>query len=130
MRKTMARQSNTRCFSWVPLNMFNIVRPRAKQRVHRGVTSSSNTRTSDAFFITPFDHCIVEPAGALICASDPQPFKAFQYKELFINYAMKSSIVSFELWAAKTKKSMILVKEIFFLIFLIFKMHACNGTTK
>ncbi|CAN6553973.1 unnamed protein product [Malus baccata var. baccata] len=33
--------------------------------------------------------CIVEPAKALISASNPHHYKPFQYKEFFINYVMK-----------------------------------------
>ncbi|KAM1454659.1 hypothetical protein PS2_004114 [Malus domestica] len=60
-----------------------------KSAEHRAVTSSSHSRTSTAFFIAPSDDCIVEPAEALISASNPQHYKPFQYKEFFINYAMK-----------------------------------------
>ncbi|KAM2009585.1 hypothetical protein ACFX16_004334 [Malus domestica] len=56
---------------------------------HWAVTSSSHSRTSTAFFIAPSDDCIVEPAEALISASNPQHYKPFQYKEFFINYVMK-----------------------------------------
>ncbi|RXH87338.1 hypothetical protein DVH24_028838 [Malus domestica] len=56
---------------------------------HWAVTSSSHSRTSTAFFIAPSDDCIVEPAEALISASNPQHYKPFQYKEFFINYLMK-----------------------------------------
>ncbi|CAN6553969.1 unnamed protein product [Malus baccata var. baccata] len=60
-----------------------------KSAEHRAVTSSSHSRTSAAFFIAPSDDFIVEPAGALISASNPQLYKPFQYKEFFINYVMK-----------------------------------------
>ncbi|CAN6688847.1 unnamed protein product [Malus baccata var. baccata] len=60
-----------------------------KSAEHRAVTSSSHSRTSTAFFIAPSDDCIVEPAEALISASNPQHYKPFQYKEFFINYVMK-----------------------------------------
>ncbi|KAM1765076.1 hypothetical protein ACFX11_004247 [Malus domestica] len=42
-----------------------------KSAEHRAVTSSSHSRTSAAFFTAHSDDCIVEPAGALISASNP-----------------------------------------------------------
>ncbi|CAB4291509.1 unnamed protein product [Prunus armeniaca] len=56
---------------------------------HRAVTNSRNARTSTAFFFTPSPDCLIKPAGVLINASNPQLYKAFQYKEFFSNYAMK-----------------------------------------
>ncbi|KAB2602235.1 hyoscyamine 6-dioxygenase-like [Pyrus ussuriensis x Pyrus communis] len=60
-----------------------------KSAEHQAVTSSSHSRTSAAFFVAPSDDCIVEPAGALISASNPQLYKPFQHKEFFINYVLK-----------------------------------------
>ncbi|KAM1244346.1 hypothetical protein ACFX1X_036149 [Malus domestica] len=60
-----------------------------KSAEHRAVTSSSNARTSAAFFIAPSDDCIVEPAGDLINASNPQLFRPFRYKEFIMNYLTK-----------------------------------------
>lgn len=48
---------------------------------HRAVTNSSNARMSAGFFITPSPDCYIEPASALINASNPQLYKGFQYKE-------------------------------------------------
>ena len=56
---------------------------------HRAVTNSSNARVSAGFFITPSPDCYIEPAAALINASNPQVYKGFQYKEFSANYYMK-----------------------------------------
>ncbi|XP_061994348.1 flavanone 3-dioxygenase 2-like [Rosa rugosa] len=56
---------------------------------HRAVTNSSNARTSAAFFIAPSQDCHIQPAAALINASNPQIYKGFQYKEFLSNYLMK-----------------------------------------
>ncbi|KAK9945095.1 hypothetical protein M0R45_010626 [Rubus argutus] len=55
---------------------------------HRAVTNSSNARMSAAFFITPSPDCYIEPAAALINASNPQLYKGFQYKEFSAHFYM------------------------------------------
>ncbi|KAM5563510.1 hypothetical protein ABKV19_018235 [Rosa sericea] len=55
---------------------------------HRAVTNSSNARTSGAFFIAPSQDFHIQPATALINASNPQVYKSFQYKEFLANYLM------------------------------------------
>ncbi|KAL6218373.1 hypothetical protein ACLB2K_011587 [Fragaria x ananassa] len=56
---------------------------------HRAVTNSTNARTSAAFFIAPSQDCHIQPATALINASNPKVYKGFQYKEFLSNYLMK-----------------------------------------
>ncbi|KAK0580988.1 hypothetical protein LWI29_008488 [Acer saccharum] len=53
---------------------------------HRAVTNSKKARTSAAIFITPTSDSILEPAKALIDASNPQIYKAFEYKDFLNNY--------------------------------------------
>ncbi|KAK3193574.1 hypothetical protein Dsin_024884 [Dipteronia sinensis] len=55
---------------------------------HRAVTNSKKARTSAAIFITPASDSILEPAKALIDASNPPIYKAFEYKDFLNNYTI------------------------------------------
>ncbi|KAJ6681224.1 HYOSCYAMINE 6-DIOXYGENASE-LIKE [Salix koriyanagi] len=54
---------------------------------HRAVTNSRTARTSVAFFFTPRDDIMIEPARDLVDASHPQVFRACQFTE-FLRYYM------------------------------------------
>ncbi|KAJ6773746.1 HYOSCYAMINE 6-DIOXYGENASE-LIKE [Salix purpurea] len=54
---------------------------------HRAVTNSRTARTSVAFFFTPRDDIMIEPARDLVDASNPQVFRACQFTE-FLRYYM------------------------------------------
>ncbi|KAM5576467.1 hyoscyamine 6-dioxygenase-like [Rosa sericea] len=56
---------------------------------HRVVTNSSTVRTTIGFFITPSPDCYIEPAAALINASNPRLYKGFRYEEFRANYFRK-----------------------------------------
>ncbi|CAK7346421.1 unnamed protein product [Dovyalis caffra] len=57
---------------------------------HRAVTNSRTTRTSAAFFFNPRDGIMIEPAKALINASNPPVFRAFRYQEFLRSYMTKN----------------------------------------
>ncbi|KAJ6998102.1 hyoscyamine 6-dioxygenase-like [Populus alba x Populus x berolinensis] len=57
---------------------------------HRAVTNSRTARTSAAFFFNPSDDIMIEPAKALVNASNPQVFRAFQYIEFLRNYITRN----------------------------------------
>ena len=52
-----------------------------KSVLHRVVTNSNAARTSIGTFFTPSPDCVVQPAKMLLSASNPQLFKAFQFRE-------------------------------------------------
>ncbi|XAR61111.1 Hyoscyamine (6S)-dioxygenase [Bertholletia excelsa] len=55
-----------------------------KSPEHRAVTNSRQTRTSIATFINPAYGCTIEPAKALVNASNPPNYSSFLYKD-FVN---------------------------------------------
>lgn len=57
---------------------------------HRAVTNSRTARTSAAFFFNPSDDIMIEPAKALINASNPPVFRACQYIEFLRNYMTRT----------------------------------------
>ncbi|PRQ16826.1 putative hyoscyamine (6S)-dioxygenase [Rosa chinensis] len=56
---------------------------------HQVVTNSSTVWTTFGFFITPSPDCCIEPAAALINASNPRLYKGFRYEEFPANYFRK-----------------------------------------
>ncbi|KAL6295463.1 hypothetical protein ACE6H2_003605 [Prunus campanulata] len=60
-----------------------------KSAEHRAVTNSSEARISAGFFMMPSNDCLIEPAAALINASNPQLYKGFQYRDFFLNFSTK-----------------------------------------
>ncbi|XVE72951.1 hypothetical protein DITRI_Ditri11bG0078700 [Diplodiscus trichospermus] len=59
---------------------------KVKSAEHRAVTNSSDARTSVVVFIYPSGDSIIEPAKALVTATDPPPCRAFQFKEFMVNF--------------------------------------------
>ncbi|KAJ6306516.1 hypothetical protein OIU78_021769 [Salix suchowensis] len=59
---------------------------------HRAVTNSRTARTSAAFFFTPRDDIMIEPAEVFVNASNPPVFRAFQYIEFLRNYMTETDI--------------------------------------
>lgn len=60
-----------------------------KSSEHRVVTNSTDARTTAAFFFNPCGDSMIEPAKALTDNESPPLYRAYQYKEFFINYAAK-----------------------------------------
>ena len=58
---------------------------------HRVVTNSNLARTTASFFINPLDETIIEPAKALVDASNPALYKSFSYKDFIIKYRAAAS---------------------------------------
>ncbi|KAE8681777.1 RING/U-box superfamily protein [Hibiscus syriacus] len=54
---------------------------------HRVVTNSRDARTTVSFFVYPSDESIIEPAKALVNASNPAIYKAFKFAD-FINVSI------------------------------------------
>ncbi|KAG4188821.1 hypothetical protein ERO13_A08G189532v2 [Gossypium hirsutum] len=57
-----------------------------KSAEHRAVTNSKVVRTTAAFFISPSDDCIIEPAKSLIGTDESPVYRAFEFKEFLLNY--------------------------------------------
>lgn len=57
---------------------------------HRAVTNSRDARTSVAFFVSPSEECVIEPAQALTDELHPPIFKSFKYKEFLSYYFAKN----------------------------------------
>ncbi|XWS46962.1 hypothetical protein CRYUN_Cryun14cG0112800 [Craigia yunnanensis] len=63
-----------------------------KSAEHRAVTNTKIARTTAAYFISPCDDSIVEPAKSLTNSCNPPLYRAFQYKEFTLN--VKSALES------------------------------------
>ncbi|KAK8717967.1 hypothetical protein V6N13_045217 [Hibiscus sabdariffa] len=55
-----------------------------KSAEHRVVTNSRVSRTTAAFFISPSDDCIIEPAKSLV--GNASLYRAFEFKEFLLHY--------------------------------------------
>ncbi|XP_027367087.1 protein DOWNY MILDEW RESISTANCE 6-like [Abrus precatorius] len=56
---------------------------------HRAVTNSRDARTSVAFFVSPTEESMIEPAEALTDEHHPPLFKSFKYKDFHAYYFQK-----------------------------------------
>ena len=58
---------------------------------HRVVTNSNLVRTTASFALNPFNETLIEPAKALVDASNPALYKSFSYKDFIIKYRAAAS---------------------------------------
>ena len=58
---------------------------------HRVVTNSNVARTTASLFFNPSSETLVEPAKALIDASNPALYKSLTYKDFLSKYIAASS---------------------------------------
>ncbi|KAK9013430.1 hypothetical protein V6N11_041438 [Hibiscus sabdariffa] len=66
-------------------NQLQIVsNDKLKSAEHRVVTNSRVSRTTAAFFISPSDDCIIEPAKSLV--GNASLYRAFEFKEFLLHY--------------------------------------------
>ncbi|KAM5552797.1 hypothetical protein ABKV19_025156 [Rosa sericea] len=65
-----------------PQGLVIISNGKLKCAEHRALTNPSNARTSAAFFVAPSQDCHIQPATALINASNPQVYKGFQLQRV------------------------------------------------
>lgn len=73
----------------IGLQLQIISNGKLKSSEHRVVTNSTDARTTAAFFFNPCGDSMIEPAKALTDNESPPLYRAYQYKEFFINYAAK-----------------------------------------
>lgn len=53
---------------------------------HQAVKNQREARTTAATFINHSPDCVIEPAEALVNASNPPVYKAFKYRDFFGTY--------------------------------------------
>lgn len=56
---------------------------------HRVVTNSRSARTTISYFVYPCDQSMVEPAKALVNASNPAIYKAFKFVDFVTAFILK-----------------------------------------